>query len=247
VGDGPPVLIDPLVNRSVVYGSTAYLRVGAVGALPLSYQWRFNGSDLSGATNPVLELKNVRFDQAGAYSVMVRNAFGVVTSSDMDLGVEPFFISAQPQAQNTYRGATVRLGVLATGLEPFSYQWQFNGADISGANASTLVLANAQIGQSGAYSVVVRNPVGSVTSDRAKVSIGQVIAWGEGAFGQTNLPPDLTNVVMVAGGGRHSLALNADGTVVAWGDDTWGSTNVLSQPCPPGRRHRDGVGSRRRR
>ena len=32
VGDGPPVLTTPLVDRSVVAGATAYLRVAAVGA-----------------------------------------------------------------------------------------------------------------------------------------------------------------------------------------------------------------------
>ena len=33
----------------------------------------------------------------------------------------------------------------------------------------------------------------------------------------TNVPPNLTNAVMVSAGGAHSLALRADGTVVAWG------------------------------
>ncbi len=34
------------------------------------------------------------------------------------------------------------------------------------------------------------------------------------------VPEDLTNVVAVAGGGSHSLALRADGTVIAWGAGT---------------------------
>src|SRR6185312_15398947 len=37
------------------------------------------------------------------------------------------------------------------------------------------------------------------------------------------------NVVAIAGGNYHSLALRGDGTVVAWGDDSAGQTNV-----PPG-------------
>ena len=40
------------------------------------------------------------------------------------------------------------------------------------------------------------------------------------------LPPGLTNVVAIAGGDAHSLALKSDGTVVAWGDNFWGQTNV---------------------
>ena len=48
-------------------------------------------------------------------------------------------------------------------------------------------------------------------------SDGTVIAWGENSFGQTNVPSDLTNVVGIAAGGGHNLALEASGTVVAWG------------------------------
>src|SRR5438477_11824818 len=44
-----------------------------------------------------------------------------------------------------------------------------------------------------------------------------VAAWGSNAYGQTNVPPGLTNVVAVAAGPYHSLALKAEGTVVAWG------------------------------
>jgi alpha-tubulin suppressor-like RCC1 family protein len=45
---------------------------------------------------------------------------------------------------------------------------------------------------------------------------GQVVAWGDNTYGQTNVPLCLTNVVAIAGGGYHSLALKADGTVVGW-------------------------------
>src|SRR5205823_6671338 len=189
--------------------------IAAVGALPLSYQWRFNGNDIPGSNSPVLQLNDVQFGRAGTYSVVVSNAFGTVTNSSLTLGVAPFFISAQPQSQNSYRGATARLNVTPTGQGPFSFQWRFTGADIPGANGSTLRLPDAQVNQSGLYSVVVRNPVGSVTSDSASVSIGQVIAWGDGSFGQTNLPPGLTNLAAIAAGDYHSVALKTDGTVLA--------------------------------
>ena len=61
---------------------------------------------------------------------------------------------------------------------------------------------------------------------------GALVAWGENTAGtatttgQTNVPPDLTNVVAVAAGDFCGLALRADGTVVAWGDNSYGQTNV---------------------
>jgi Regulator of chromosome condensation (RCC1) repeat len=64
-----------------------------------------------------------------------------------------------------------------------------------------------------------------------------VDAWGAGTFisnpsdyynwGQSIVPAGLTNAALVAGGWRHSLALNADGTLTAWGDDLVGQTDFF--------------------
>jgi len=55
---------------------------------------------------------------------------------------------------------------------------------------------------------------------------GTVTAWGDNSYGQTNVPAGLSNVVAVAGGYYHSLALRADGTVAAWGYNYYGQTTV---------------------
>ena len=55
---------------------------------------------------------------------------------------------------------------------------------------------------------------------------GSVVAWGNNSYGQTNVPPGLTNVVAVAGGEYHTVALKQDGTVIAWGDGRYGQTNL---------------------
>src|SRR5512143_192039 len=61
----------------------------------------------------------------------------------------------------------------------------------------------------------------------AKHPTGGVVAWGEGSAGQTIVPPEArSNVISVAAGCSHSLALRADGKVVAWGDNSHGQTNV---------------------
>lgn len=51
---------------------------------------------------------------------------------------------------------------------------------------------------------------------------GRVVAWGDNSSDQTSVPPDLTDVVAIAGGGYHSLALRSDGTVVGWGEHSAG-------------------------
>jgi alpha-tubulin suppressor-like RCC1 family protein len=62
---------------------------------------------------------------------------------------------------------------------------------------------------------------------------GQVYVWGDNSYGQTNVPANATNVIALAAGDYHCLALRTDGTVAAWGayDQTYvppNLTNVVS-------------------
>jgi hypothetical protein len=83
----PPTIVTQPQNASVFAGANASFTVVAGGAVPLSYQWRFNGTNLSGATNATLSLNNVQFANAGNYSVLVTNVAGSVISSNALLTV----------------------------------------------------------------------------------------------------------------------------------------------------------------
>jgi hypothetical protein len=58
------------------------------------------------------------------------------------------------------------------------------------------------------------------------LTLPSVCAWGDDTLGQTDLSAAVTNVVAVAAGAWHSLALRADGRVLAWGDNSSGQCNV---------------------
>jgi hypothetical protein len=60
-------------------------------------------------------------------------------------------------------------------------------------------------------------------------SDGSVVGWGSNDYGETNIPPNLSNVVAVAAGNGVSVALRTDGAVVAWGTTAFGAT-----PAPAG-------------
>ncbi|MFJ2349986.1 Ig-like domain repeat protein [Streptomyces antimycoticus] len=55
---------------------------------------------------------------------------------------------------------------------------------------------------------------------------GTVVAWGDDTYGQTAVPSGLTDVVAVAAGQFHTLALQPDGTVTAWGRNDSGQADI---------------------
>jgi multidrug efflux system membrane fusion protein len=59
-----------------------------------------------------------------------------------------------------------------------------------------------------------------------KLADGSVLAWGQNTFGQCTVPAAASNVVAIAGGLEHSLALRADGSAVAWGNNSNGQGAV---------------------
>jgi hypothetical protein len=84
---GPPAITTQPANQTVSAGGAATFTVVAGGTTPLSYQWSFYGTNLSGATNTTLTLTNVQASQAGNYAVLVTNVYGSVLSSNAMLTV----------------------------------------------------------------------------------------------------------------------------------------------------------------
>jgi M6 family metalloprotease-like protein len=169
---GAPVIESPPPNVTVVLGGTAVFSVTNSGIAPFTYQWRFNGTNLPGATGPVLTLNNVQSNQAGLYSVRVDNAQGFTISTNAILTVLlPPFITAQPTNFTVLAGGTATFSVSAGGTPPLSFEWRFNGTNLPGATSATLTVPNAQVGNQGNYSVLVGNPYGSVTSSNAVLTV----------------------------------------------------------------------------
>ena len=105
------------------------------------------------------------------------------------------------------------------------------GGRITGVNSSVLCLSAATGEDSGSYTLVVSNAYGCVTGLVAQLSVSPILAWGDDSAGQLDVPIGTTDVVAIAAGGDHSLALRSDGTVVAWGDNSSGQNNVPQSPA----------------
>ena len=65
VADTQPTVQGP-ANQTVAVGESAYFSVAALGG-GLSYQWSFDSTPITGATNATLTLTNVGFTNAGTY------------------------------------------------------------------------------------------------------------------------------------------------------------------------------------
>lgn len=84
----PPSFGLPLVSQTAEVGDSVTFSVKATGYPVLWYQFRLNGATEVGAgTNATLRLTNVELSQSGAYTAVVTNAFGAVTSSPALLNV----------------------------------------------------------------------------------------------------------------------------------------------------------------
>ena len=84
----PVISFQPQGRRAPI-GAQISFGVDAIGNPPLSYQWRFNGTEIAGATNGMYTIDEVSPEHAGGYSVVVRNGVGSVTSAPAALAVEP--------------------------------------------------------------------------------------------------------------------------------------------------------------
>jgi formylglycine-generating enzyme required for sulfatase activity len=88
----------------------------------------------------------------------------------LDLSIAPT-ISTPPASQSVITGGTATFTVVASGTVPLTYQWRKDGTSISGATLATLTLSGVQSTNSGSYSAVVSNAIGSVTSSTATLTI----------------------------------------------------------------------------
>jgi formylglycine-generating enzyme required for sulfatase activity len=89
VATGPPVITQEPQGQTNVVGSGVPFSVTATGLPPLSYQWRFNGTNTSGATNVTYTILNAQTNNAGTYDVVVSNSGGSVTSAPAMLSILP--------------------------------------------------------------------------------------------------------------------------------------------------------------
>ena len=165
----PSITLQPR-TQAIIAGSSTTFGVNATGTPAPSYQWRFNGVAIAGATGATLTVST-----AGNYDVIVSNSLGQVSSSLAQLIVSSAasapVITSQPASPTVLLGGSTALTVSAYGAPAPTYQWFKNGALVFGATGSTLPLNNAQFSDTATYTVTITNSVGTVTTANANVRV----------------------------------------------------------------------------
>jgi hypothetical protein len=75
-----PMITQEPEDRRVISGASVSLSVAVSATPPVHYQWRKNGEDLEGETDPVLLITSVVPGNSGEYDVVIRDEGGEVTS-----------------------------------------------------------------------------------------------------------------------------------------------------------------------
>ena len=173
VNTGPSITTQP-ANQTVNVGQTATFTVVAIGAPPLSYQWQKNQVNIAGATSASYTTPaTTSADNGTTFRVIVTNPVTSVTSNAATLTVNSGpSITTQPANQTVNVGQTATFTVVATGAPPLSYQWQKNQVNIPGAiSASYTTPATTSADNGTSFRVIVTNPVTSVTSNGATLTV----------------------------------------------------------------------------
>lgn len=132
-----------------------------------------------------------------------------------DMTVPEVSILSQPADQSACAGSDVTFTVVADGFAPLTYQWQKDGADLSGQTGASLTLLDVDASDVGDYSVVVTNTCNSVTSDAATLDICSVIGDlnGDCTVDLNDLSQLLAHFGQIGGAEYEDGDLTGDGNV----------------------------------
>ena len=181
-GATAPTIATQPANQTVNAGQAATFSVTAAGTAPLSFQWQNGTTAISGATSASYTTPATTTSDSGSqFSVVVSNSAGSIASNAATLTVNAASaapsITQQPANQTVSAGQTATFSVTATGTAPLSYQWQKGTTAISGATSANYTTPATTTADNGTqYGVVVSNPVGSVTSNPATLTVNAASA-----------------------------------------------------------------------
>src|SRR5688500_9204956 len=104
--NSPPSIINQPFPQTVGAGCNTSFSVTANGTEPITYQWRKDGADITGANSATLTINNVAAADGGNYDVVISNSCGTATSNAATLTVNsPLTVTLTAQTNISCFGA----------------------------------------------------------------------------------------------------------------------------------------------
>jgi hypothetical protein len=176
VHSAPEIITQPLA-QVVRDGQPTVFSIGVRGSPTVTFQWRFNGATIMGATAPTYQIGSPNLRDVGNYDCIVSNDYGSLFSRAAALTVlgAPI-ITTRPISQTVDRGQPAVFTVVATTAvnAPLGYQWRKAQVPIAGATAARFAIAAVRDSDVGSFDCVVTNMYGSATSSAATLAINTV-------------------------------------------------------------------------
>lgn len=221
--------IQPATGAALLHGN-ATLTANAEGTTPFAYQWLREGAEIARSYEPILRLKDISLSDAGNYSVVVANPFGMTTSAPVRLVVTQVAAWGGDYDRETEVPASATNVVAVFSGMRHGVALRQNGTVAVWGNTPKdggMLGGGALVPPAG-----LSNVVAVAGGDGFNVALkldGTLVGWGDNSFGQLTGSSQLSNVVSVSAGHAHTLALRADGTIRAVGANYDGQLDF-----PPG-------------
>ncbi len=224
----PPVTLMPTATPLARYGRDSVLFAQASGALPMRFQWLFNGQPLAGETNASLLLLNFSADQSGSYSHLATNQFGTATSPALLLSgiTEPASLYPRTTSREAFAGDVVSLLCLPFGSPRPRLQWQRDGTNLPGATNLSLVFTNATPADSGYYLLQASNGFSSTVIG---ISLGVQPRRALDRWTWRNSRPQANDLFCAAFGNGRFVAGGAGGSILTSTNGTDWTVTSLSR------------------
>ena len=177
-------------NQNVSPGANVTVAALALSTRPVSYQWRFEGTNIPHATNASYSFVNANLNQHhGNFSVVATDGVSTITSSNaLVYVIVPPTVATQPKPQTVLQGESATFNLVANGAPPLTYLWLRNNQLYDTTPTPTLVIPNVQAGAN--FRAVVRNAAGQTNSITVSLTMipdfdsdGMGDAWETTYFG----------------------------------------------------------------